>query len=75
MWNFLSFIILLMAGWTHRLQVAQIDYLKEEVRLLRKHIDDMHVSTLRRIVSALGGELEIVAHLPAGDIRISQFEE
>ena len=71
----MSFIILLMAGWTHRLQVAQIDYLKEEVRLLRKHIDDMHVSTLRRIVSALGGELEIVAHLPAGDIRISQFEE
>jgi len=37
--------------------------------------DDMHVSTLRRIVRALGGELEIVAHLPAGDIRVSQFED
>ncbi|MCK5804786.1 MAG: helix-turn-helix transcriptional regulator [Lentisphaeria bacterium] len=37
--------------------------------------DDMRISTLRRLVHALGGELEIVAHLPQGDIRISQFAE
>jgi transcriptional regulator with XRE-family HTH domain len=36
---------------------------------------DMHVSTLRRYVEALGGELEIIAHFPEGDVRISQFEE
>jgi len=36
--------------------------------------DDMHISTLRRLVEALGGKLEIVVHLPAGDIRIQQFE-
>ena len=35
--------------------------------------DDMQVSTLNRIVQALGGELEIVAHLPAGTVRITQF--
>ena len=35
----------------------------------------MHVSTLRRYVEALGGELEIIAHFPEGDVRISQFEE
>ncbi len=36
---------------------------------------DMHVSTLRRYVEALGGELEIIAHFPEGDVRISQFEK
>lgn len=35
--------------------------------------DDMQVSTLRRLIRALGGELELVAHLPGGDIRIRQF--
>lgn len=37
--------------------------------------DDMQVSTLRRLVEALGGQLEIIAHLPKGDIRIRQFKE
>ncbi len=37
--------------------------------------DDMHISTLRRLVEALGGRLEVVAHLPKGDIRISQFAQ
>jgi DNA-binding XRE family transcriptional regulator len=36
--------------------------------------EDMYVSTLRRLVEALGGKLEIVVHLPAGDIRIQQFQ-
>ncbi len=35
--------------------------------------DDMYVSTLRRLVEALGGKLEMVVHLPTGDIRIQQF--
>ncbi len=37
--------------------------------------DDMQISTLRRLVQALGGELEIIAHLPGGDIRLSQFKD
>ena len=32
--------------------------------------DDMYLSTLRRLVEALGGKLELVVHLPTGDIRI-----
>ena len=35
--------------------------------------DDMQVSTLRRLIEALGGQLELIAHLPSGDIRIRQF--
>ena len=37
--------------------------------------DDMQISTLRRLVQALGGKLEIIAHLPGGAIRISQFND
>jgi len=37
--------------------------------------DDMQISTLRRLVAALGGELEIIAHLPGGAIRITQFQD
>jgi DNA-binding XRE family transcriptional regulator len=36
--------------------------------------DDIQVSTLRRLIEGLGGELEIVAHMPGGDIRIGQFK-
>ena len=32
--------------------------------------DDMQINTLRRIVEALGGQLEIIARLPGGDIAI-----
>ena len=37
--------------------------------------DDMQVSTLRRLIEALGGQMEIIAHLPRGDIRIRQFKD
>ncbi len=35
---------------------------------------DMQISTLRRVIESLGGKLEIVAHLPDGDVRLSQFQ-
>lgn len=36
---------------------------------------DMQISTLRRLIQALGGELEIIAHMPGGDIHLTQFED
>jgi DNA-binding XRE family transcriptional regulator len=35
---------------------------------------DMYLSTLRRFIAAMGGELEIVARFPDGAVRITQFE-
>ena len=35
---------------------------------------DMYVSTLRGFVRAMGGDLEITARFPEGEIRISQFD-
>ncbi|CAN5728645.1 XRE family transcriptional regulator [soil metagenome] len=36
---------------------------------------DMYVSTLRRFIEAMGGELEIVARFPDGAVRIKSFSE
>jgi transcriptional regulator with XRE-family HTH domain len=35
--------------------------------------DDMQISTLQRIVTALGGELEVIAKMPGGNVTLSQF--
>jgi transcriptional regulator with XRE-family HTH domain len=36
---------------------------------------DMQISTLQRIVRALGGELEVVARFPKGAVKIRQFSQ
>ena len=36
---------------------------------------DMYISTLRSVIKAMGGDLEIVARFPEGSVRINQFEE
>jgi transcriptional regulator with XRE-family HTH domain len=36
---------------------------------------DMYVSTLRKYIEALGGELDIIARFPEGAVRIRQFQE
>ena len=36
---------------------------------------DMYVSTLRRFLEAMGGQLRIVATFPDGEVLISQFED
>lgn len=36
---------------------------------------DIYISTLRKILSAMGAELKIVAHFPEGDVVINQFNE
>ena len=36
---------------------------------------DMHISTLREFIAALGGRLQVIASFPEGSYHISQFEE
>ena len=38
-----------------------------------EHRSDMYLSTLRKIIEAMGGELEIVAIMPDGRVNIKQF--
>ena len=36
---------------------------------------DVYVSSLRRFIEAMGGELEIVARFPEGSVRVTNFAE
>ena len=36
---------------------------------------DMYVGNLRRFVRAMGGELEIIARFPEGEVKISNFAQ
>jgi ribosome-binding protein aMBF1 (putative translation factor) len=36
---------------------------------------DMKVSTLRETIEAMGGRLELVAHFPTGDVKITRLGE
>jgi ribosome-binding protein aMBF1 (putative translation factor) len=36
---------------------------------------DMYISTLRSHIEAMGGELEIIARFPDGNVRISNFSQ
>ena len=40
-----------------------------------EHRTDMYISTLRSYIQAMGGDLEIVARFPDGEVRISNFSE
>jgi predicted transcriptional regulator len=34
---------------------------------------DTYISTLRAVIEAMGGTLDIVAHFPEGDVKIANF--
>lgn len=36
---------------------------------------DMFISTLRSYIEAMGGQLDIIARFPEGEVHISQFED
>ena len=40
-----------------------------------EHQQDMYISTLRRILNAMGGKLKLVAEFPDTEVVISQFDE
>ena len=63
-----------LAGLTQQ-QLAESLSIKQPTLSALESQDDMQISTLRRIVEALGGELEIIATLPTGKVALSQFRQ
>lgn len=54
-------------------QVAEALGIKQPSLSKLEKQSDMQISTLRKIVKALGGELKVLAEFPNGTIKISQF--
>jgi transcriptional regulator with XRE-family HTH domain len=55
-------------------QVAQALGIKQPSLSKLEKQSDMQISTLRKIVTALGGELEVLAKFPKGTVKIDQFD-
>jgi transcriptional regulator with XRE-family HTH domain len=61
------------SGMTQRDLAAALGIKQPTLAQMEKQ-DDMQVSTLRRIVEALGGELDLIVRLPHGEFRVPQFQ-
>ena len=56
-------------------QLAAVLEVKQPAIAKLEKKTDMYISSLRRFIEAMGGQLEINAHFPEGDVKINQFEE
>src|ERR1700694_2591431 len=61
------------AGKSQR-EVAEALGMKQPILSKLEKQSDMQISTLRKIVKALGGELEVLARFPKVTVRIDQFD-
>lgn len=61
------------AGFTQE-DLAKAMGIKQPTLSKLESQDDIQVGTLQRLIQALGGQLELIAHMPNGDIKISQFK-
>ncbi len=68
-----------LAELRHARQLSQQD-LADKLKVKQAAISklerraDMYISSLRDVIQAMGGELEIKAKFPDGDVKITQFE-
>src|SRR5262245_56937613 len=58
-----------------QVKLAELLKLKQPEISKIEHRTDMYISTLRGYIRAMGGELEIVAKFPDGEVRIASFSE
>ena len=56
-------------------QLAELFHVGQPAIAKMEKRADMYISTLRGVIKAMGGELEIRAVFPDGQIRINQFEQ
>lgn len=56
-------------------QIAQSLKIKQASVSKMESQTDMYISTIRKYIEAMGGELEIVAKFPEGSIKIDNFKE
>lgn len=61
------------SGMTQK-ELAAILGVSQPTLSTQEHQDDMEINTLSRLVQAIGGQLELIVHMPKGDIRLTQFD-
>lgn len=61
-------------GLSQKTLAEKLDVQQPAVAKLEKRTD-MYLSTLRSHIRAMGGELELIAHFPDGDVRIEHLAD
>ena len=59
----------------NQIELARALGVKQPVISRLESQNDMQVSTLKKIIEALGGEIHIIARFPKNAVRIEQFEK
>jgi hypothetical protein len=54
-------------------QVAELMQMNQAAVSKMEHQGDMYISTLQRFVTALGGDLQLVARFPDREVVLNQF--
>ncbi len=55
--------------------LAESLHIKQAALARLENRTDMYISSLRKYISALGGELDIVARFPEGDVHIQNLHD
>lgn len=58
-----------------QMEVAAILGISQPALSKMESQNDMQIGTLSRLIGSLGGTLELIAHMPNGDIRLTQFAQ
>ena len=56
-------------------QIAKTLKIKQASVSKMENQTDMYLSTIRKYIEAMGGELEIVAKFPEGSIKVENFKD
>ena len=55
-------------------QIAETLKIKQASVSKMESQTDMYLSTIRKYIEAMGGELEIIARFPEGSVKVNNFE-
>lgn len=55
--------------------LAEVLHIKQAALARLENRTDMYISSLRKYITALGGELDIVARFPDGDVHIQNLHD
>ena len=58
-----------------QVDLAEMLHIKQAAVARLENRTDMYISSLRKYITALGGELDIVARFPDGDVHIQNLHD
>jgi transcriptional regulator with XRE-family HTH domain len=61
-------------GTSQEIMAEQLDVMQPAIAKMERR-NDIRISSLRRMIEAMGGSLEIKAHFPQGDVTLTNYTE